>query len=88
MIQSSGSFQNLKEVVEFYNQGGVSNANLDPLIKPLGLTDEEMNELVTFMQALTGDNVNKIILDSFAAPIGDISSDDPNWVRGTNVEVR
>ncbi len=47
-----------------------------------------MNELVTFMQALTGDNVNKIILDSFAAPIGDISSDDPNWVRGTNVEVR
>ena len=83
-----GAFQNLKEVVEFYNQGGVTNTNLDPLIKPLGLTDEEMNELVTFMQALTGDNVNKIILDSFAAPIGDISSDDPNWVRGTNVEVR
>lgn len=83
-----GSFQNLTEVVQFYNQGGVSNVTLDPLIKPLKLSDQEVEWLVLFMQSLTGSNVNKIILDSFAAPIGDISSDDPNWVRGTNVEVR
>jgi len=83
-----GSFENLKEVVLFYNKGGVSNVTLDPLIKPLNLSDQEVNYLVLFLQSLTGSNVNEIILDSFAAPIGDISSDDPNWVRGTNVEVR
>jgi len=83
-----GSFHNLKEIVEFYNQGGIKNVTLDPLIRPLNLNDQEMDDLVTFMQSLTGDNVNKIVLDSFAAPIGDTGSDDPNWVRGTNVEIK
>lgn len=83
-----GAFQNLREVVEFYNEGGIPNVTLDPLIKPLNLNDKEMDDLVTFMRTLTGDNVNRIILDSFAAPIGDSGSNDPNWVRGTHVEVR
>ncbi len=83
-----GFFHNLYEVVDFYNKGGIVNDNLDPRIKPLNLTPQEEYDLVSFMESLTGDNVNKIVLDSFAAPIGDTGANDPNWIRGTNVEVK
>ncbi len=55
---------------EFYNKGGEPNENLDPLIKPLGLSETEINELVEFLQALTGDNVETLVLDAYAAPVG------------------
>jgi cytochrome c peroxidase len=41
-------------VVELHNRGGVPNPNIDPLIKPLGLTDTENKDLVAFLKALTG----------------------------------
>jgi cytochrome c peroxidase len=41
-------------VVELHNAGGVQNPNLDPLIKPLGLTETEKKDLVAFLKALTG----------------------------------
>jgi cytochrome c peroxidase len=59
-------------VVEFYDRGGEANENLDPLIKPLGLSDGEINALVEFLRALTGDNVETLVLDAYAAPVGDI----------------
>jgi cytochrome c peroxidase len=68
----NGTFLTLKQVVEFYNQGGVANKNLDPLIKPLNLTTAEINNLVAFLNALTGDNVTELVADGFAAPIGDV----------------
>ncbi len=77
----NGAMLTLREVVEFYNQGGVPNEILSPLIKPLELTEEEINEVVAFLESLTGDNVAAIVADAFAAPIGDIGLDDPNWTH-------
>jgi cytochrome c peroxidase len=67
----NGAFGTLKEVVELYNQGGFINPQLDPLIQPLGLTNSEIEFIVAFLESLTGGNVETLVLDSFAAPIGD-----------------
>ena len=67
----NGTFGTLKQVVEFYNQGGIPNPLLDPLIQPLGLTPSEIEHLVAFLESLTGDNVEVLVRDAFAAPIGD-----------------
>ncbi|MCQ8103371.1 SCO family protein [Methylomonas sp. SURF-2] len=67
----NGSLSSLKDVVEFYNRGGIANENLSPLIKPLGLSDAEIDDLVAFLQALTGGNVEALVSDAFAAPVGD-----------------
>jgi cytochrome c peroxidase len=67
----NGSLATLEQVMQFYNRGGHANENLDPLIKPLNLSQAEMNELIAFLQSLTGDNVEELVSDAFAAPIGD-----------------
>ncbi|AEG02508.1 cytochrome c peroxidase [Methylomonas methanica] len=67
----NGSLASLKQVVAFYNQGGVANENLSPLIKPLGLSAAEIDDLVAFLQALNGSNVETLVSDAFAAPVGD-----------------
>jgi len=66
----NGVFATLEDVLEFYNKGGEPNENLDPLIKPLGLSEVEINALVEFLQALTGDNIETLVLDAYAAPVG------------------
>ena len=49
-----GSLVTLKEVIEYYNKGGsVSRESKAPEIEPLGLTESEVNDLVTFLQTLT-----------------------------------
>lgn len=67
----NGTIATLQQVVEFYNQGGIANENLDPLIKPLNLTELEIADLTAFLESLTGDNVQELVADAFAAPIGD-----------------
>lgn len=54
-----GSLETLRDVVVHYNNGGVSKEG-DPInpflaggIKPLDLTDEQIDDLVAFMEALT-----------------------------------
>jgi cytochrome c peroxidase len=49
-----GSVKTLKEVVEFYNRGGVKNPQLDPLMRPLKLDNKEVGFLVEFLKALDG----------------------------------
>lgn len=50
-----GSQATLLEVVEHYNKGGTPNAWLSDKIFPLELTDQEMQDVVVFMEeALTG----------------------------------
>ena len=66
-----GSLGSLLEVVELYDAGGVDNPNLDPLVKPLALTPSDRDDLVAFLISLTGDNVDVIVADAFAAPVGD-----------------
>lgn len=52
-----GAFKTLEEVVEFLDQGGGSNSNLSPLMKPLNLTSDEQADLVAFLKALTGEPI-------------------------------
>lgn len=61
----NGAFWDLTEVVQFYNAGGGSNEFTDgtmaksktPLLKPLGLTDGEVEDLVAFLEAFSGDEL-------------------------------
>ena len=70
-----GSLASLREVIEFYDRGGIANDGLDPRIKPIGLSAPEREELLEFLNALTGDNTEALTRDSFSAPIGDRGSD-------------
>lgn len=56
----NGSFSTLEEVIRFYNQGGIKNELLSPLIQPLNLSDEEVGYLVAFLHSLTGSNVDAL----------------------------
>jgi cytochrome c peroxidase len=53
----NGVEKTLIDVVRFYNRGGNANANRDERMHLLNLSDQEMNELVEFMRALTSDDV-------------------------------
>jgi cytochrome c peroxidase len=72
-----GSLQTLREVVEFYNRGGYPNVALDALIKPLDLAPAEIDDLVVFLQSLTGHDVPALVADALAAPVGDVHDRDP-----------
>jgi cytochrome c peroxidase len=50
-----GRFATLEEVVDFYDQGGITNPHLSNLIIPLRLTDQERKDLVEYMRALNGE---------------------------------
>lgn len=50
-----GSLASLVDVVAFYDGGGAKHEGLDPLVRPLGLTDAEKDDLVAFLFALSGD---------------------------------
>lgn len=58
-----GSLKTLEDVVDFYNNGGRENEN-DPLsgfqsggIRPLGLSDQQKQDLVEFLKALTSPEI-------------------------------
>ena len=50
-----GSLATLKEVVAFYDRGGIANPSLSPEMKRLGLSAGEQADLVAFMESLTGE---------------------------------
>lgn len=49
-----GSAPTLREAVEFYNRGGNKNPWLSNKIKPLNLTDPEIDAIVAFLESLNG----------------------------------
>jgi cytochrome c peroxidase len=50
-----GSLKTLREVVDFYAGGGNSNPHLDKDMRSLELTRAERDDLVTFLESLTGE---------------------------------
>ncbi|MEZ6016002.1 MAG: cytochrome c peroxidase [Planctomycetota bacterium] len=48
-----GSLATLEDVVAFYRRGGSPNSNLSPHIAPIEMTDEEAQNLVAFLRALS-----------------------------------
>jgi cytochrome c peroxidase len=67
----TGQFATLREVVEFYNDGG-HQAQLvgvkDEKVKPLNLTAQEIDDLVAFLEALTGEPVPEALQQDTSAP--------------------
>lgn len=55
----AGQLATLEDVVDFYDAGGAlpSSGTLDPLVTPLGLSDEERSDLLAFLRALSSDPV-------------------------------
>ena len=56
-----GAFSSLKEVIDHYNQGGnPKDANQDPLMTKLDLSEKEKSDLVAFLKTLTDERINRI----------------------------
>jgi cytochrome c peroxidase len=55
----NGSEKTLLDVVKFYDKGGEPNPNLDGGMRPLKLSDNEMNDLVELMKTLTSDETRR-----------------------------
>jgi cytochrome c peroxidase len=56
-----GSEKTLESLIDFYDRGGGQDANLDPLMVPLGLSPSEKKALVAFIKAL--DSLNPEVAD-------------------------
>ena len=48
-----GRFTTLEEVLDHYNNGGEGHPNSGPLMRPLGLTETEKQEIIDFLKSLT-----------------------------------
>lgn len=67
----TGQMETLREVVEFYNDGGDEAGfvgDKDEAIKPLNLTEQEMDDLVAFLETLTGEELPPELLQDTSAP--------------------
>ncbi len=53
----NGTISTLEGVVQFYNAGGGSHDNKDSLLSPLGLTSDQVADLVEFLLTLSGDPI-------------------------------
>ena len=56
----NGQLATLKDVVQFYNSGGGENEfseSKTPLLIPLGLSESEVDELVTFVESMSGERL-------------------------------
>ena len=49
-----GSLATLEDAIEFYDRGGNPNPYLDSDVRPLKLTSQEKQALITFLRALSG----------------------------------
>lgn len=49
-----GSAATLREVVDHYARGGDDHANVSPDVRPLPLSEQDKDDLVAFLRALTG----------------------------------
>jgi len=56
----NGAFETLEDVVDFYIEGGGDVPNKDPLLKPFTLTDQEYDDLLAFLEALSSEKPIKI----------------------------
>jgi len=50
-----GKIDNLQDVVVHYMGGGIERPSLSPQMKPFDLTDQEMGDLVNFLESLTAE---------------------------------
>ncbi len=68
----TGALETLREVIEFYNEGGASDGFegvKHPALVPLGLTDMEVSDLVSFLESLTGDPIPDALIAAPPLPV-------------------
>ena len=56
----NGMLETLEDVIAFYNAGGGENEFAETktsLIQPLGLSQAEMDDLVAFLESLSGEEI-------------------------------
>jgi cytochrome c peroxidase len=51
----NGVFASLREVVDFFDRGGGAAPNKSPLLRPLGLSEQEKNDLAAFLESISMD---------------------------------
>ncbi|MEM6726411.1 MAG: cytochrome c peroxidase [Bacteroidota bacterium] len=61
-----GRFETLEEVIDHYDSGGHYADNLDPLIFPIGLTDEQKDQILAFLHTLT--DTTSLMREEFSNP--------------------
>jgi len=62
----NGALATLREVVDFFDAGGGPAPNKSPLLKPLGLSEEEKRDLVAFLESLSMEQ--PLLMDAPALP--------------------
>jgi cytochrome c peroxidase len=65
-----GSLRTLLDVVRFYDRGGNPHPGLDPLIRPLALSEDEAAALVAFLESLTGRGIDELVADARSVDVG------------------
>jgi cytochrome c peroxidase len=66
-----GSLRTLEAVIDYYAAGGAPHEGQDPRIVAFGLDEQGRADVVAFLRALTGSNVDALAADARATDIGD-----------------
>jgi cytochrome c peroxidase len=66
-----GSFPTLAAVIDYYAGGGAPHEGQDPRIAAFELEPDARDDLVAFLHALTGANVDALAADARSVAIGD-----------------
>ncbi len=56
-----GRFDSLRAVVDYFDRGGDDKHGVDPEMKPLGLTEDEKNSLVDFLESLSAPSPTAVV---------------------------
>jgi cytochrome c peroxidase len=67
----TGGLATLRDVIDFYDEGGGASGyagRKDPRIQPLGLTPAEEDDLVAFLETLSGDPIDPALLQDTHDP--------------------
>ncbi len=65
-----GSLRSLRDVVLHYVRGGVPHEGLDPLLRPLDLTQAEVDAIVAFLEGLTSPVIAELVEDARSVEVG------------------
>ncbi len=63
----NGLLMNVRQVIDHYDRGGSAPPGFQAEIRPLGLSDEEKNDLIAFLRALNG-RVNRLLDHAPSSP--------------------
>jgi cytochrome c peroxidase len=53
----NSSAATLSDVIKVYEKGGIARPSRSPMLFPLRVTNQERSDLVSFLETLTGDDV-------------------------------